>query len=194
MGYFFILAAIYDRKGSVGVDAALMTLLQSGYGRFFILLAGAPCSDTEFWHFTRRDFAEFVKNMNYWMVKQEPDAYSWDDFVNDGATDWTGVRNFQARNNLKSMEKGDKVLFYHSNVGKEVVGIATVSKTAFPDPTDEKWVAVELKPVKPLKKPVTLAQIRENLALSDIKLVRQSQLSVMPLTKDEFEEIVSMSN
>jgi predicted RNA-binding protein with PUA-like domain len=128
------------------------------------------------------------------MVKQEPDAYSWDDFVNDGATDWTGVRNFQARNNLKSMEKGDKVLFYHSNVGKEVVGIATVSKTAFPDPTDEKWVAVELKPVKPLKKPVTLAQIRENLALSDIKLVRQSQLSVMPLTKDEFEEIVSMSN
>jgi predicted RNA-binding protein with PUA-like domain len=132
--------------------------------------------------------------MNYWMVKQEPDAYSWDDFVNDGATDWTGVRNFQARNNLKSMEKGDKVLFYHSNVGKEVVGIATVSKTAFPDPTDEKWVAVELKPVKPLKKPVTLAQIRENLALSDIKLVRQSQLSVMPLTKDEFEEIVSMSN
>jgi predicted RNA-binding protein with PUA-like domain len=132
--------------------------------------------------------------MNYWMVKQEPDAYSWDDFVDDGATDWTGVRNFQARNNLKSMEKGDKVLFYHSNVGKEVVGIATVSKTAFPDPTDEKWVAVELKPVKPLKKPVTLAQIRENLALSDIKLVRQSQLSVMPLTKDEFEEIVSMSN
>jgi predicted RNA-binding protein with PUA-like domain len=128
------------------------------------------------------------------MVKQEPDAYSWDDFIDDGATDWTGVRNFQARNNLKSMEKGDKVLFYHSNVGKEVVGIATVSKTAFPDPTDEKWVAVELKPVKPLKKPVTLAQIRENLALSDIKLVRQSQLSVMPLTKDEFEEIVSMSN
>lgn len=131
--------------------------------------------------------------MNYWMVKQEPDAYSWEDFVKDGATDWTGVRNFQARNNLKAMNKGDKVLFYHSNVGKEVVGIATVSKTAFPDPTDEKWLAVELQPVKPLKNPVTLAKIKENLALADIRLVRQSQLSVMPLTKDEYEEIVSMS-
>ena len=131
--------------------------------------------------------------MNYWMVKQEPDAYSWDDFVKDGATDWTGVRNFQARNNLRAMKKGDKVLFYHSNVGKEVVGIAEVSKEGFADPTDEKWTAVELKPVKPLKKPVTLAQIKENLALAEIKLVRQSQLSVMPVTKDEYQEILSMS-
>ncbi len=127
------------------------------------------------------------------MVKQEPDAYSWDDFVKDGATDWTGVRNFQARNNLRAMKKGDKVLFYHSNVGKEVVGIAEVSKVAFPDPTDEKWTAVELKPVKPLKKPVTLIQIKENLALADLKLVRQSQLSVLPVTKDEYNEILSMS-
>ena len=127
------------------------------------------------------------------MVKQEPDAYSWDDFVNDGATDWTGVRNFQARNNLRAMKKGDKVLFYHSNVGKEVVGIAEVSKEGFPDPTDEKWTAVELKPVKPLKKPVTLAQIKENLALAEMKLIRQSQLSVMPVTKDEYQEILSMS-
>ena len=131
--------------------------------------------------------------MNYWMVKQEPEAYSWDDFVKDGATDWTGVRNFQARNNLKAMNKGDEVLFYHSVTGKEVVGIATVSKSEFPDPTDEKWVAVELKPLKALKKPVTLAQIKANLALANIGLLRQSQLSVMPLTKDEFEEIVSMS-
>ena len=131
--------------------------------------------------------------MNYWMVKQEPEAYSWDDLVKDGATDWTGVRNFQARNNLKAMKKGDKVLFYHSVTGKEVVGIAVVSKEAFPDPTDDKWFATELKPVKPLKKPVTLAQIKANLALAEIKLVRQSQLSVMPLTKDEFDEIVSMS-
>lgn len=131
--------------------------------------------------------------MQYWMVKQEPDAYSWDDFVKDGATDWTGVRNFQARNNLRAMKKGDKVFFYHSNVGKEVVGIATVSKEGFPDPTDDKWTAVELKPIKPLKKPVTLARIKENLALAEIKLVRQSQLSVMPLTKDEYEEILSMS-
>ncbi len=131
--------------------------------------------------------------MNYWMVKQEPEAYSWDDFVKDGQTDWTGVRNFQARNNLKAMKKGDKVLFYHSVTGKEVVGIAVVSKTAFPDPTDEKWVAVELKPSKPLKKPVSLADIKANLALANIKLVRQSQLSVMPLAEDEFKEILSMS-
>jgi predicted RNA-binding protein with PUA-like domain len=131
--------------------------------------------------------------MNYFMVKQEPEAYSWDDFVKDGATDWTGVRNYQARNNLKAMNKGDKVLFYHSIIGKEVVGIATVSKTEFPDPTDEKWVAVELKPVKPLKKTVSLAQIKANLALANIGLLRQSQLSVIQLTKDEFDEIVSMA-
>jgi predicted RNA-binding protein with PUA-like domain len=131
--------------------------------------------------------------MNYWMVKQEPEAYSWDDFVKDGATDWTGVRNFQARNNLKAMKKGDKVLFYHSVTGKEVVGIAEVSKEGFPDPTDTAWTAVELKPFKPLKKTVTLAQIKANLALANIKLVRQSQLSVMPLTKDEYNEILSMA-
>ncbi|MBX3265090.1 MAG: EVE domain-containing protein [Acidobacteria bacterium] len=133
--------------------------------------------------------------MNYWMVKQEPDSYSWDDFVKDGKTDWTGVRNYQARNNLRDMKVGDKVLFYHSNIGKEVVGIAKVTKAAFPDPTadDEKWVAVELSPVKPLKKPVGLGQMKENLALSELKLIRQSQLSVMPVTKDEFEEILSMA-
>ncbi|MBK9165348.1 MAG: EVE domain-containing protein [Acidobacteria bacterium] len=133
--------------------------------------------------------------MNYWMVKQEPDSYSWDDFVKDGKTDWTGVRNYQARNNLRDMKVGDKVLFYHSNIGKEVVGIAKVTKAAFPDPTadDDKWVAVELSPVKPLKKPVGLAQMKENLALNDLKLIRQSQLSVMPVTKDEFDEILSMA-
>ncbi len=131
--------------------------------------------------------------MNYWMVKQEPDAYSWDDFVAEGKTDWTGVRNYQARNNLKAMKKGDRALFYHSNIGKEVVGIATVSRTEFPDPTDEKWVAVELTPSKPLKKPVTLAAMKANLALANLGLIRQSQLSVSPVTTDEFEEIVSMS-
>lgn len=133
--------------------------------------------------------------MNYWMVKQEPDSYSWDDFVKDGKTDWTGVRNYQARNNLRDMKVGDKVLFYHSNIGKEVVGIAKVTKAAFPDPTadDDKWVAVELSPVKPLKKTVGLAQMKENLALNDLKLIRQSQLSVMPVTKDEFDEILSMA-
>jgi len=133
--------------------------------------------------------------MNYWMVKQEPDSYSWDDFIKDGKTDWTGVRNYQAPNNLRDMKVADKVLFYHSNIGKEVVGIAKVTKAAFPDPTadDDKWVAVELSPVKPLKKPVGLGQMKENLALSELKLIRQSQLSVMPVTKDEFEEILSMA-
>ncbi|HQX56085.1 MAG TPA: EVE domain-containing protein [Pyrinomonadaceae bacterium] len=131
--------------------------------------------------------------MNYFLVKQEPDAYSWDDFVAEGKTDWTGVRNYQARNNLRAMKKGDKVLFYHSNIGKEVVGIAVVSKAEFPDPTDEKWVAVELTPTKPFKKAVTLAAMKANLALVNLGLIRQSQLSVIAITKDEFEEIVSMS-
>ena len=131
--------------------------------------------------------------MNYWMVKQEPTAYSWDDFVKDGKTDWTGVRNFKARNFLKEMKNGDKVYFYHSVVGKEVVGIAKVTKEAFPDPTDTAWHAVEITPDKPLKKPVTLEQIRANKALANVYLVRQPRFSVMPLTKDEFDEILSMS-
>ncbi|MBX7060441.1 MAG: EVE domain-containing protein [Pyrinomonadaceae bacterium] len=131
--------------------------------------------------------------MAYWLVKQEPTAYSWDDLVKDGATDWTGVRNYTARNHLNEMKKGDKVFFYHSVVGKEVVGIAQVSREAFPDPTDEKWIAVEIKPLKALKKPVGLDQIKANKALTNIYLVKQPRFSVMPLTKDEFEEILSMS-
>ena len=131
--------------------------------------------------------------MNYWMVKQEPEAYSFDDLVAEGKTDWTGVRNFQARNNLKAMKKGDKVLFYHSVSEKAVVGITEVSKEAYPDPTDEKWIAVEIKPVKKLKKPVTLEAVKANAALANIALVRQSRLSVIPLTKDEYEEILSMA-
>lgn len=131
--------------------------------------------------------------MNHWLVKQEPTDYSWDDFVKDGKTDWTGVRNFKARNFLKQMKIGDKVFYYHSNVGKEVVGIAKVTKEAFPDPTDTAWHAVELTPDKPLKKTVTLADIKANKALANIYLVRQPRFSVMPLTKDEFEEILSMS-
>lgn len=127
------------------------------------------------------------------MVKQEPTAYSWDDFVKEGKTDWTGVRNFKARNFLKEMKVGDKVYFYHSVVGKEVVGIAKVSKAAFPDPTDTAWHAVELTPDKRLKKAVTLADIKANAALANIYLVRQPRFSVMPLTKDEFDEILSMS-
>ena len=133
--------------------------------------------------------------MNYWMVKQEPESYSFDDFVAEGKTDWTGVRNYQARNNLREMKKGDKVLFYHSTTGKEVVGTAKVTKPAFPDPTadDDKWVAVELTPVKKFKKTVTLADMKGNLALADMGLLRQSQLSVIKLTEDEYQEILSMS-
>lgn len=130
---------------------------------------------------------------SYWMVKQEPETYSWDDFVKDGETDWTGVRNYQARNNLRAMKAGDRVLFYHSGKDKAVVGIAEVAQAAYADPTadDEQWVAVDLKPVKRLKNPVPLAAIRYDKRLSELPLIRQSQLSVMPLTKDEFETIVT---
>jgi len=131
-----------------------------------------------------------------WMVKQEPETYSWDDFVRDGRTDWTGVRNFQARNNLRQMKAGDRVLFYHSGTGKCVVGIAEVAKAAYSDPTadDPQWVAVDLKPVKPLKENVPLAAIRYNDKLANLPLIRQSQLSVMPLTKEEFDVIVAMGS
>jgi predicted RNA-binding protein with PUA-like domain len=130
------------------------------------------------------------------MVKQEPETYSWDDFVNDGRTDWTGVRNYQARNNLREMKSGDAVLFYHSGKDKAVVGLAEVINAAYPDPTadDPQWVAVDLKPVKPLKAPVPLAAIRYDKRLSGLPLIRQSQLSVMPLTKDEFDAIIGMGN
>lgn len=130
---------------------------------------------------------------SYWLVKQEPETYSWTDFVSDGKTDWTGVRNYQARNNLREMKAGDRVLFYHSGKDKAVVGLAEVVKSAYPDPTadDEQWVAVDLKPVKALKNPVPLAAIRYDKRLSQLPLIRQSQLSVMSLTKDEFDIIVA---
>ena len=127
------------------------------------------------------------------MVKQEPETYSWTDFVGDGRTDWTGVRNYQARNNLREMKTGDRVLFYHSGKEKAVVGLAEVVKSAYEDPTasDAQWVAVDLKPVKALKNPVPLAAIRYDKRLSQLPLIRQSQLSVMSLTRDEFDIIVA---
>ncbi|MDX6710311.1 MAG: hypothetical protein QOH96_1327 [Blastocatellia bacterium] len=133
---------------------------------------------------------------SYWMVKQEPETYSWTDFVNDGRTDWSGVRNYQARNNLREMKNGDRVLFYHSGKDKAVVGLAEVVKSAYKDPTadDPQWVAVDLKPIKPFATPVLLAAIRYDKRLSQLPLIRQSQLSVMPLTKDEFDVIVTMGN
>lgn len=135
------------------------------------------------------------KAAQYWLVKQEPTAYSWDDFVKDGRTAWTGVRNFTARHNLGAMQLGDRVLYYHSVVGKEVVGIAKVARTAYPDPTasEGEWVCVDLVPVKPFKRPVSLAEIKADPNLKDIRLVRQSRLSVMPLEPSEFDAIVSLS-
>ena len=131
--------------------------------------------------------------MQYWIVKQEPSAYSWSQFVKDGRTAWTGVRNFQARNNLRAMKKGDPVLFYHSVTGKAVVGIAKVAAEAYPDPTtdEEGWDCVDLVPVKPLKNPVTLAAIKDMPVLKDVALLKQSRLSVMPLTKAEYDAILA---
>ena len=133
--------------------------------------------------------------MNYWLVKSEPFKYSWEQFVKDGKTVWDGVRNYQARNNLKEMKKGDKVLFYHSNEGLCIVGIATVAKENFPDPTidDERWVAVELKPVKPLKQSVSLSEMKEMAGLKDMGLIRQGRLSVSALTEEEYKLILKMS-
>lgn len=133
--------------------------------------------------------------MNYWLVKSEPSAYSWDMFVKDGQTSWTGVRNFAARIHLNNMRIGDKVMFYHSNEGLAVIGIAQVVKEAYQDATttDTRWVAVDIKPVKALKKPVTLTAIKEEKKLKNIALVRIGRLSVMPLTKDEFDTITEMS-
>uniref|UniRef100_A0A7C4TPI8 EVE domain-containing protein n=1 Tax=candidate division WWE3 bacterium TaxID=2053526 RepID=A0A7C4TPI8_UNCKA len=131
--------------------------------------------------------------MNYWLVKSEPFKYSWEQFLKDGWTYWDGVRNFQARNNLNNMKKGDLVLFYHSNEGLEVMGIAKVIKESYQDPTtsDERWVVVDLEPVETLKKPVSLEEIKNDKRLKNIPLIKQSRLSVMPLTKEEFEVIAA---
>lgn len=134
--------------------------------------------------------------MNYFLVKSEPFKYSWQQFLQDKQTFWDGVRNYQARNNLQAMKTGDLVLFYHSNEGKEVVGIAKVVKEAYQDPTtsDERWVAVDLAPLETLKKPVTLETIKADEQLQDVALVRQGRLSVMPLTREHFDRIVALGN
>lgn len=130
----------------------------------------------------------------HWLVKQEPTAYSWADLVRDGQTSWTGVRNFTARNNLRAMRVGDDVFFYHSVVGKEIVGIARVTRTAYPDPTAKEgdWSTVDLAPVKPLRSPVTLEQIKGQPALKNISLVRVSRLSVHALDGVQFREILGL--
>ena len=133
--------------------------------------------------------------MQYWLVKSEPFKYSWDQLLKDKRTFWDGVRNYQARNNLQAMKKGDQVFFYHSNEGKEIVGIAKVEKEAYQDPTtdDTRWVVVDIAPVKALKSPVSLERIKTDEQLQDIALVRQGRLSVMPLTKEEFDRVLLLS-
>jgi predicted RNA-binding protein with PUA-like domain len=132
---------------------------------------------------------------NYWLVKSEPDSYSWSDLVKDGLTSWTGVRNYTARNNLRAMARGDEVLFYHSVTEKAVVGICEVKRTAYPDKTAKEgdWSTVDLVPEKKVTRPVTLSQIRSNPRLKNISLLRQSRLSVQPLDKDQFGEILKMA-
>ena len=132
--------------------------------------------------------------MNYWLVKSEPAAYSWEQFVKDGGTAWTGVRNFTARLNIRAMKRGDLVCFYHSVTGKEVVGLAKVAKEAYPDATakEDDWSCVDLAPVKPLGKSVSLDVIKADKTLAGIPLVRQSRLSVSPLTKEQFARVLAL--
>lgn len=134
--------------------------------------------------------------MNYWLIKSEPFKYSWEQFETDKKTFWDGVRNYQARNNLRDMEAGDLCLYYHSNEGKEVVGIAEIIKPAYQDPTTDntQWVAVDVKPYKKLNRKVTLAQIKADPRLSDIGLIRQPRLSVISISEDHFNIILELAN
>lgn len=132
--------------------------------------------------------------MNHWLIKSEPNTYSWDDFVKLGRDHWDGVRNYQARNNLKEMKVGDLALFYHSVNEKSIVGIAKVVREFYPDPTidDDRWVVVDLVPVEKLKNPVTLAQVKADKRLQDIALVKNSRLSVQPIGAAEFDHVVGL--
>jgi predicted RNA-binding protein with PUA-like domain len=139
-------------------------------------------------------FHGLFAGMNYWLVKSEPASYSWSQFLKDGGTAWTGVRNFMARNNLRAMKKGDLVFFYHSVTDKLVVGLARVAKEAYPDATAEEgdWSCVDLVPVKPLKQPVSLASIKGDPILRDMPLVKFSRLSVTPLTKAQHDRLLAL--
>lgn len=134
--------------------------------------------------------------MHYWLVKSEPETYSWARFIKEGRACWDGVRNYQARNNLQQMQPGDMVLFYHSVSEKAIVGIAKVDKAAYPDPTakDGNWVVVDLVPFRDFKEPVTLEQIKKDKRLENIALLRQSRLSVMPLKAEEFDVLLALGN
>ena len=132
--------------------------------------------------------------MAYWLVKSEPSVYSWEQLEKDKQTIWDGVRNYAARNHLKAMKKGDEVLFYHSNEGTEIVGIAIVAKEFYPDPTtdEDAWVVVDLKPFKKIKKPVNLAQVKADKRLTNMALVRLGRLSVQPVTDEEWKIVMEM--
>lgn len=130
--------------------------------------------------------------MNYWLLKSEPDTYSWDDLVRDGRTVWDGVRNFQARKNLRAMAPGDRALFYHSGDARSVVGVASIVSDPYPDPKAAEWTAVDIAPERPLKDGVTLEHIKGEKSLADMVLVRQSRLSVQPVRKAEFDAIVKL--
>ena len=134
--------------------------------------------------------------INYWLLKSEPEAWSWDNQIKEGASMWDGVRNYQARNNLQKMKKNDLCFFYHSVTERNIVGIVKVVKEYYPDPTDKtgRFVVVDVKAIKKLQNPVSLDQIKKNNKLKDIALVKQSRLSVMPLTKKEWNEIINMSS
>ena len=131
----------------------------------------------------------------YWLMKSEPDAYSWDDLVAEGEGTWDGVRNYRARNNLMAMRKGDEAFFYHSNVGLEIVGVVRISKSGLPDPSDDtgRWASVKVRPVKKLKQPVTLKEIKANPALAQSELLTMFRLSVCEVTPAEWDRIVAMS-
>lgn len=135
------------------------------------------------------------KVKSYWLMKSEPDAYSWDDLVAEGEGTWDGVRNYRARNNLRAMQVGDEAFFYHSNIGLEIVGIVTISASGLPDPSDDtgKWSCVKVKPLRKLKKPVTLKQIKADPHLSEIELIKLSRLSVAAILPDEWEYILKLS-
>ena len=137
-----------------------------------------------------------TRNLSFWLMKSEPYKYSWDDLKRDGSTYWDGVRNYGARNNLKAMKKEDLSFYYHSNEGKEIVGISKVIKEFYQDPTtdDDRWVVVEIEPVKDMKTPVSLAMVKADAALADMALVKQARLSVQPVTRSEFKRVLSLGD
>jgi predicted RNA-binding protein with PUA-like domain len=166
-----------------------------GGARYLSAIAGTEAEKISLSRRTASLRQPWRMKQRHWLVKQEPSAYSWDDFVKDGRTAWTGVRNFQARNNLKAMRKGDRVLYYHSVIDKAVIGIAEVAREAYRDPTASEgdWVCVDLVPVRVLARAVPLDEIKAEPKLAGMALIKQSRLSVIPLTKSEFDLILKIA-